>query len=367
MNKQPFLIAMTFMSIIVGGGFASGQEVLQFFTGYGLVGVAGTLVSGLLFAFLGMQIARMSSSLQERSHKEVLVALFGRRAGLAIDLVLSFFLFGVGVVMLAGSGSIFAQQYGMHPLFGGVLLSVLVIATLCLRVRGIINLISAIMPVLLLLVMTITVYSFFASDATLDALNAASGEVATISDGWPVSHWFVGALLYASFNIAVGFPMLSVIGGLTEDSRQAALGGVLGGVGLGVLIFLLNVGLFANLDRLVGVEMPSLMLASALSPAVAMAMAVALICMIYSTAVGMFFSFTARFATPETTRFKVLSVLFTGVGLVLSQFGFSALIGTVYPMLGVVGLILILALGYRWHTARREARLRLASSSYFDS
>ena len=42
MSKQPFLIAMTFMSIIVGGGFASGQEVLQFFTGYGLVGVAGT-------------------------------------------------------------------------------------------------------------------------------------------------------------------------------------------------------------------------------------------------------------------------------------------------------------------------------------
>ena len=104
-----------------------------------------------------------------------------------------------------------------------------------------------------------------------------------------------------------------------------------------------------------------------LSPAVAMAMAVALICMIYSTAVGMFFSFTARFATPETTRFKVLSVLFTGVGLVLSQFGFSALIGTVYPMLGVVGLILTLALGYRWQTARRAARLRLASSSYFDS
>lgn len=158
--------------------------------------------------------------------------------------------------------------------------------------------------------------------------------------------------------------MLSVIGGLTSDSRQAALGGILGGVGLGVLIFLLNIGLFANLDRLVGVEMPSLMLANALSPAVAMVMSLALICMIYSTAVGMFFAFTARFATPETSRFKVLSVIFTAVGLLLSQFGFSALIGTVYPMLGVVGLILILALGYRWHTARREARMRLARSSY---
>ncbi len=102
-----------------------------------------------------------------------------------------------------------------------------------------------------------------------------------------------------------------------------------------------------------------------MSPLVAMVMSLALICMIYSTAVGMFFAFTARFATPETRRFKVFSVLFTTVGLVLSQFGFSTLIGTVYPMLGVVGLVLIVALGYRWHTARREARAGLASSSSY--
>ena len=61
MNKQSIQIALAYMSVVIGGGFASGQEVLQFFTGYGLVGIVGTLVSGLMFAFLGMQIARMSS------------------------------------------------------------------------------------------------------------------------------------------------------------------------------------------------------------------------------------------------------------------------------------------------------------------
>lgn len=52
MNKQSIQIALAYMSVVIGGGFASGQEVLQFFTGYGLIGIAGTLVSGLLFAFL---------------------------------------------------------------------------------------------------------------------------------------------------------------------------------------------------------------------------------------------------------------------------------------------------------------------------
>lgn len=79
-----------------------GREVLQFFTGYGLIGIIGTLVSGLMFAFLGMQIpGKMSSKMQASSHKEVLYILFGARLGLVVDVVLSFFLYGVGVVMLA--------------------------------------------------------------------------------------------------------------------------------------------------------------------------------------------------------------------------------------------------------------------------
>lgn len=117
MNKQSIQIALAYMSVVIGGG-ASGQEVLQFFTGYGLVGIVGTLVSGLMFAFLGMQIARMSSKMQATSHKEVLYILFGARIGLVVDVVLSFFLYGVGVVMLAGSGSVCSNMICLHCLAG---------------------------------------------------------------------------------------------------------------------------------------------------------------------------------------------------------------------------------------------------------
>src|SRR5690606_35427819 len=35
-NKQSLRIALTYMSVVIGGGIASGNEVIQFFTGYGL-------------------------------------------------------------------------------------------------------------------------------------------------------------------------------------------------------------------------------------------------------------------------------------------------------------------------------------------
>ncbi len=362
MNKYSLQIALAYMSVVIGGGFASGNEVLQFFTGYGLAGIAGSVVAAVLFAFLGMQIARISSIMQAGSHKQVLYILFGEKAGFVVDVILSFFLYGVGVVMLAGAGSTLAQQFGLAPLVGSILMTVLVIATLCLNVRGIINLISAVMPFLLVMVLAITIYSIYTSTGSQAELSAVSEDIPVITFlGAEVPNWALSGLLYASFNIAVGFPMLAVIGGLTKQPKAAALGGIGGGLGLGFLIIVLNIGLFANLDRLVGVEIPTLLLAQAIHPWLAVLMSLALICMIYSTAVGMFFAFGARFATPDTSRFKVLSAIFAVIGLVLSQAGFTKLVGTVYPMLGVVGLVLIIAIAMSWIRTRNRSAEELAA------
>lgn len=364
MNKHSLQIALAYMSVVIGGGFASGNEVLQFFTGYGLAGIAGSVVAAVLFAFLGMQIARISSVMQAGSHKQVLYILFGEKAGLVVDIILSFFLYGVGVVMLAGAGSTLLQQFGLAPLFGSVLMTVLVVATLCLNVKGIVNLISAVMPFLLVMVVSITVYSIYTSTGTQAELTQVAEDIPVITFlGAEVPNWALSGLLYASFNIAVGFPMLAVIGGLTKQPKAASLGGMSGGLGLGFLIIVLNIGLFANLDKLVGIEIPTLLLAEQIHPWLAVLMSLALIGMIYSTAVGMFFAFGARFATPDTNRFKILSAIFAAIGLALSQVGFTRLVGTVYPMLGVVGLILIIAIGLSWIRTRNRTAEDLAAEA----
>src|SRR5690606_665986 len=136
-----------------------------------------------------------------------------------------------------------------------------------------------------------------------DELLALSDQQETVAP-----HWALGALLYASFNIAVGFPMLAVISGRSTDGKTTMLGGIIGGVGLGLLIMLINIALLYNLDQLQGAELPTLALAARLSPVAGILMSVSIICMIYSTSVGMFFAFSARFARPETSRFRIFSI-----------------------------------------------------------
>src|SRR5690606_39357860 len=101
------------------------------------------------------------------------------------------------------------------------------VLALCLTVKRIIELVRAATPFLMGMVLIITAYSLFTSNANLDQLLVLAQEQETIAP-----HWVLGAVLYASFNIAVGFPMLAVISGRTQNVATSSLGGMAAGSGL---------------------------------------------------------------------------------------------------------------------------------------
>lgn len=53
-----FKFAGAIIAFLIGSGFASGQEVLQFFTNYGLKGILGVFVAMALFVVLGAVLMR---------------------------------------------------------------------------------------------------------------------------------------------------------------------------------------------------------------------------------------------------------------------------------------------------------------------
>ncbi|MFM1653303.1 hypothetical protein ACI7RC_14520 [Brevibacillus sp. B_LB10_24] len=345
--RQSLQIAGAFVGLIVGAGFASGQEVLQFFTSFGLAGMAGTLIATALFAFLGMQIAQLGNRLQTKSHKEVINHICGRYLGIAVDIVITFFLFGVTVVMMAGSGSLFEQQFGMPSYLGSIFMVVVTILTVCLNIRKIITLMGMFTPVLMAVVVILAIYSLSSMDASFSELNQFADPQAAAA-----SNWALGSFLYVSYNIAAGVAMLAVISTTAKNSKQAGMGGLLGGLGLGLLIILINLGIFSKFDQVKDVDLPTLALAGHISPLLSGIMSIVLLGMIYNTAVGMLYSFTVRFVQPEHPRFKLSIIGFGILSFVASLAGFTKLVGTVYPLMGYLGFVLIAATVVAWFRGR---------------
>lgn len=343
-----------FIGIIVGAGFASGQEVLQYFTSFGHLGTAGAIAATFLFAYLGMMLTKIGSRLQTTSHRKAIYTISGRYLGVLIDYIIVFTLFGVGVVMVAGAGSILHQQFGLDPYIGSLLLIGLVILTVMLNVQKVIGVIGSITPFLVLAIVLIALYSLFTFDLSFTELSPIAKEQNSALPEWFISwfdfawmpHWLISGINYVSFNIAVGASMSLVMGGTEKNEKTAAMGGFVGGLGLGVLIILSHLAIFSKVDVVASFEMPTLKIVNDISPVLAILMSLILFGMIFNTAVSMFYAFAARFTPLNTKRFHVFVIVTGLVGFIASFAGFTELVNILYPLIGFLGLLLIGTLIY---------------------
>lgn len=337
--KKSLKMGSAFIGIIVGAGFASGQEILQYFTSFGIMGIFAAFISTVMFAYLGMSLTRLGSRMQKTSHKEVIYGISGKVLGTIVDYIIIFTLFGVGVVMIAGAGSIFTQQFDLPATLGSTLLVVMVILTIMLNVEKVIAIIGGITPFLILTVVVLAIYSLATMDSSFSALDPIAKEQLSA-----VPNWLLSALNYASFNIAVGASMAIVMGGTEKDEKIAARGGLYGGLGLGALIILSHLAIFAKVDEVGGKEMPMLQIANDISPIIGLAMSFILFGMIFNTAVSMIYAFSARFIQSGTPKFKIFVVIVGAISYVLSFVGFTELVNMFYPVVGYLGFFLVAAL-----------------------
>lgn len=333
--RHSFRIAGAFVGLLVGAGFASGQEIMQFFTRFGFYSVAGIIAATILFILLGFFLTHIGSMLQTTSHKEVMYYLGGRHIGGLLDLLISFVLFVMGAAMYAGAGATFEQTFQIPSSVGTTIIVLLTTITLLGNAKTIIHIITFLTPYLLFIIIIIVIYSVQAMDLTFGEAHVIAQQSTTSNN------WWLSALLYVSYNMTVGAAILVVMSGEVKNKHSARMGGVLGGVFLGILIFLINIALFVQIDLLQGKQLPTLVLANEIHPLIGVLMAIFLLAMMYNTAVGMFYTFTVRFLPAQHPYFKI-SIFFISMGAFLLSFiGFTTIVEKVYALIGYGGLLLI--------------------------
>ncbi|RDW15738.1 hypothetical protein CWR48_18555 [Oceanobacillus arenosus] len=337
--KKILQIGSALVGIIVGAGFASGQEILQYFTSFGTIGVVGAIIATALFAYMGMTMTRIGSRMQATSHRDAIYKISGKFLGTIIDYIIIFTLFGVGVVMIAGGGSILNQQFGLPLFVGNLLLIALVILTAMLNVSRVVKVIGGITPFLIIAIIILFIFSIVTMDASLAALDP----IAKQHDS-ALSNWIFSAINYVSFNIAVGVSMSIVMGGDERDEKTAAIGGLVGGFAIGILIMVSHIMIFSKIDVIGNFDMPILKLADDISPILGVIYSLILFGMIFNTATSMFFSFSARFTEIGTKNFKVFTLITGIIAFTLSFVGFTELVALFYPFIGNLGLVLMVVL-----------------------
>lgn len=149
------VVALTYVGTVVGAGFASGQEVLQFFTAQGRPGLLAMVLAAGLFGWVGASIMLYGRRFGAESHLPVVQHVAGERTRAAslLDGIITFFLLGTTAAMVSGAGSIASEQFGISRWLGGGLLAAAAVLTVLAGVHRVIESISIVAPFLLLSVL----------------------------------------------------------------------------------------------------------------------------------------------------------------------------------------------------------------------
>ncbi|MDN5683714.1 hypothetical protein [Corynebacterium glyciniphilum] len=347
--KEQLKISMAFLGLLVGAGFATGLEVIQYFASFGINGLWGAVLAGVVMAVAGAVILQLGSYFLADEHKAVFRSITHPAVSWGLDIVVTLTLFCIGFVMLAGAGSNLEQQFGLPAWIGSLIMTVLVMVVGLLNVDKVSSIIGGLTPLLILAVLIGFAYTLFNLPDDFSAVS----ELATQAES-PVSPWWLSAVNYNGLALLLGVSMSLVIGGNHANMRDAGRGGLLGGVIYTILLILAVFTLLANIETVAGDDVPMLTLFNSMHPAMGYVMVFIIFAMIFNTAIGMFYALGRRVTPSRPSWYTPVFLALCAAGYAVSFIGFDTLMTYVYPVLGYLGMAMVVFLVGWWIYARRR-------------
>ena len=241
--------------------------------------------------------------------------------------------------MTAGGASTIHESFGLPYWLSSLILVLVILMTLFLKFERLITVLGMVTPFLVIVVSIIAIYYFITGDLNFSAANRFNKHQ-SLSLGW----WFDG-LNYASLQIA---HLVFKCHGRSHAHRQSGLwGGLLGGIIITLLLLMINLGLVTEFEHIQSVALPTLLLASHISPLLGTVMSIIMVLVIYNTIVGLMYAFASRFTEPFSKGYFVLIIIMAIITFICTFIGFISLIGKVFPIMGLFGFILLIPILYQ--------------------
>ncbi len=338
--KKVSVFAGAFIAFLIGSGFATGQEILQYFTSYGYWGLAGALVVMGLMIYVGVDFITVGQVKKFPKPSEIFTYYCGKALGKFFDYFSILFIFMSFIVMVAGAGATLNQHYGLPVAVGGIGLAIAVTITVIFGLNRIVDIIGNIGPLIVVISIALGLSAILRNPAGIAEGNAL---LPTLELTKASTNWLFAAGSYVGFCMLWLAAFMAAMGATSNSKKEAALGGLLGAVAFSIAVIIVALGLLANIEQVNGTQIPSLFLAENLHPMFATILSLIIVAGIYTTGVPLLWTVVARVAEEKTPRFRWLTVALAAIGTFIGLVvPFSRLVNIIYVINGYVGIILLL-------------------------
>lgn len=338
--KITFQAAATYIGAIMGAGFASGQEIQQFFVNFGRWGFLGIILSAALFSVLGWIMLDLQSKWRVNSYSDFFKKLIGEKWGSRVDFFISILLFVGLIAMLSGSGALFNQYVGLSSWIGVLLTIGVIILALWFKGEGVLWINTVLIPLKFIFCLGIAVLAIF-----YGLQGDGEGVVSTTTNPL-IKNWIISSILYVSFNLTFALVVFASLGKEIQKpgaSRGAVFGGMLLGLFAGVIG-----GALISFPEVKTFEIPMVAVAGKLGEWPAFFYVLVLWFAMITAAVGNAFSLVTRIVNKNKVNDHAVTLLLLLLVFPLAGVKFSVIVKVLYPLLAYMGLILLPILFSKW-------------------
>ncbi|MDR2939232.1 MAG: hypothetical protein LBV08_02815 [Clostridiales bacterium] len=345
MGKNIFKIAGVYVAMIVGAGFASGQELMQFFLKYGLWGFLGLAISSFLIFLVGYAVLDISITNNFNSQSDFLRGLTGDKASLIIETLIGFMFFVFYATMVSAAGAAFSQAFNFDFTLVVIVFSVLCFVSLFFGIEAVVKINSSLAPFMVIGGVLTGLYIII-----FEAKGVFSPGLLTAAK----YNWLTSSIAYAAYNIVTAISVLVSVKNIAGNRKTAKRATMLSGACLYLFGSTFLLGLYLNRAFAVNFEVPILAILHKHGDIFEYVYLIILLMAIFTTAVGNGFAFIDFLSSHTKLNKLAKEIILIVLGIVFAHIGFSTLVAKAYPVFAFVGFFEIAIILYRFFKNRAK-------------
>ncbi len=366
--KKALVLAGATIALVIGTGFATGQELIQYFTSYGLYGLGAVVVFAVVFVYYNRSFAKVGAQRHFERGNDIYRYYCGRYLGAFFDYYSTAFCYMSFFVMVGGVSSTLSQGFGLPAWVGAVLLTVVVVGVVCLGLNRLVDVIGVLGPVNIVFFIAVGAIVLAVDwpqiPGGLAAIDAGTLEGSQSGEGIVQAggHWFLAGLTYAGFVLMFFASFMTLLGG-KDGGVNLNAGIMIAAVAISVTITVIMLAQAANINTggeslfVWNAPIPNLILAEKIWPALPVVYAVVVFFSGCGTSIPLLYNPVSRFASEGTARFRLLAAGLGAVGLLIGLFvPYRTLVNVIYGLNGYIGAVLLVVMVVRNVRDAVEAR-----------
>lgn len=331
MKKSWIKIAAIYIGTVIGAGFASGREIIEFFGIYGTKGIWGMLISGILFISMGSLLLLKIYKNKITSLDDLLERIFNKNTRWLVDLLIILSLYTGFSIMVSGSGAIFKEQLGKTFNQGIIIMIISCFIVFLFDLEGL-SFINLILVPLLIIGIIFTAY-YIGSQEGYNFSNLQGIKLGL------KGNFISSSLLYFGSNSLLIIVVFSALLSIMGNKKDAILGGFLGGIVLYILGLSILYSCYLFYNEVLYAEIPMLRISNYIGVSYGKLYTIILWVAMFTTALANGFGFINKISKGKNKLKITMGLSLSAIPI--AKLGFTNLISIIYPVFGLVGFVIL--------------------------